>query len=394
MPSDNNNWAPRIAASWDVTGDRRTSLHGAFGLYFDQTLTALPSVTDLLDGDDHVRTLVRQFPTSTPAWNAPGRQLPESAAGTFTSLKFLLDPSLETPYARHASIGVDRELPWEMALSVNAVYARGFDQVGTIDYNPIVTALGPGRRPEDINGVRDTSASILQMTTFGETWYQGLTASLSRRYANRFQLMVSYTLSKAEDTSTDFQSAFIPQQNGRGRNPNEVDGLPIDFDPRSERGPSVQDQRHRFVMSGVVTVAGDIQLSSIITVASGRPYNILAGQDLNGDGNGGAFAPDRARRDPASEASSVGRNSGTMPSQAIVDLRVSRRFSFGMPVTVEPIFEVFNLFNRTNFIETNNLSPAFIWGVGPYPTTPLPAFGHFTQAGPPRQIQLAVKVSF
>ena len=394
VPSDTNNWAPRVAAAWDVTGDRTTSVHGAFGVYFDQSLTALPSVADLLDGDDHVRTLVRTFPASLPAWNASGRQLPEAAAGAFTSLKFLLDPGLETPYARHASVGIDRELPGETAVSVTAVYARGFNQVGTIDYNPIVPALGAGRRPQDVNGVAGTSASILQLTTFGETWYRGLTASLSRRYAGRFQLTVSYTLSKAEDTSTDFQSAFIPQQNGRGRDPNDVDGLPLGFDPRSERGPSVQDQRHRFVMSGAVEAVGGVHLASIVTVASGRPFTILAGADLNGDGNGGAFPPDRARRDSTSEASSVGRNSGTMPGQAVVDLRVSRRFSFGNPVTVEPIFEVFNLFNRTNYIETNNLSPAFIWGTGPYPASPLPAFGHFTQAGPPRQVQLAVKVGF
>ena len=394
VPSDNNNWAPRVAASWDVTGDRKTSVHGAFGLFFDQIISAVPSVTDLLDGDDHVRTLVRPFPAAVPAWNAPGRKLPETAAGTFTSLKFLLDPGLETPYARHASVGVDRELPGEVAMSVNGVYARGFDQVGTIDYNPVLPALGVGRRPEDVNGVPGTSASILQMTTFGETWYRGLTVSLNKRYTNRFQMMVSYTLSEAEDTSTDYQSAFIPQQNGRGRNPNDIDGLPIGFDPHSERGPSLQDQRHRFVASGAVDVAGGIQLSSIITVASGRPYNILAGQDLNGDGNGGAFPPDRARRDITSEASSVGRNTGTMPSQAVVDLRVSRRFALGGALSTEAFFEVFNLFNRTNFIETNNLSPAFIWGNGAYPSSPLPAFGHFTQAGPPRQIQLAVKVRF
>ena len=394
VPSDPNNWAPRVAAAWDVTGDRTTSVHAAFGLYFDQSLTALPSVADLLDGDDHVRTLVRTFPASLPAWNAPGRQLPETAAGTFTSLKFLLDPGLETPYARHASVGVVRELPGETAVSVTAVYARGFNQVGTIDYNPIVRALGPGRRPQDIDAVAGSSASILQLTTFGETWYRGITTSLSRRYAGRFQLMVSYTLSKAEDTSTDFQSAFIPQQNGLGRNPDDADGLPLGFDPRSERGPSVQDQRHRFVMSGAVDAGGGVRLASIVTIASGRPYTILAGADLNGDGNGGAFPPDRARRDLTSEASSVGRNSGTMPGQAMVDLRVSRRFAFGSPVTVEPIFEVFNLFNRTNYVETNNLSSAFIWGTGPYPTSPLPAFGHFTQAGPPRQVQLAVKVGF
>jgi hypothetical protein len=170
--------------------------------------------------------------------------------------------------------------------------------------------------------------------------------------------------------------------------------LPLGFDPESERGPSTQDQRHRFVASGVYLAPGDVQLSAIVTVASGRPYTVLAGADLNGDGNGGAFPPDRARQDPTSEASSVGRNSETMPSQAAVDMRISRRFRFGPRAHIEGIFEVFNLFNRTNFIETNNLSPAFIWGTGAFPTNPLPTFGRFTQAGPPRQIQLALKIGF
>ena len=31
---------------------------------------------------------------------------------------------------------------------------------------------------------------------------------------------------------------------------------------------------------------------------------------------------------------------------------------------------------------------------GAYPTDPLPTFGQFTQAGPPRQLQLGAKLSF
>jgi hypothetical protein len=394
FPSDNNNIAPRVAISWDATGDRKTSVHAAYGLFFENHITGLVGITDLLDGDDHVRTLVRTFPNSLPAWSAPGHRLPESAVGSFTTLKFLIDPGLESPYAHHSAIGVDRELRGNIGLSANFVYARGLNQIGTVDYNPVVPALGAGRRPQDVGGVAGTSASILQYTSFGETWYKGLTLSLNKRYSQRHQFLVSYTLSEAEDNSTDFQSAFIPQQNGRGRDPNDVDGLPVGFDPESERGPSTQDQRHRLVASGLYTAPGEVQFSAILTAASGRPYTILAGADLNGDGNGGAFPPDRARTDPASEASSVGRNSGTMPRQVTVDLRVSKRFRFGPRASIEGIFETFNLFNRTNYIETNNLSSAFIFGTGSYPANPLPGFERFTQAGPPRQVQLAVKVSF
>ena len=53
------------------------------------------------------------------------------------------------------------------------------------------------------------------------------------------------------------------------------------------------------------------------------------------------------------------------------------------------MFEVFNLFNRTNFTEINN-----VFGTGAYPTEPLSTFGLFTVAQPPRQIQLAAKINF
>jgi hypothetical protein len=88
--------------------------------------------------------------------------------------------------------------------------------------------------------------------------------------------LASYTLSKALDSTTDFQGNFLPQDNGRGRDPNNPNGLPLGFNPDRERGPSLQDQRHRLVLSGVYVAPYAVNISAIATVASGRPYNILA----------------------------------------------------------------------------------------------------------------------
>ena len=392
FPSDDNNVAPRLAAVWDPTGTKRTAVRAAYGWFYDNHITGLNGITAILDGGPNgVRTLVAQLPDPLPigAWNARGRRLSEATVGTYPSLKFIIDPALVTPYAHHASVGIDREIASDLAVSASFVYARGKDQLGTLDYNPIVPALGAGRRPEDIGGRPGTSGSVLQYTSFGDTWYRGFTLTLNKRFSHRQQLLASYTVSKAEDNSTDYQSVFIPQNNGRGRDRSNPTGLPIGFDPNSEKGPSTQDQRHRFVLSGMYVVPGEVQLSTIVTAASGRPYTILAGVDLNGDGNGGAFPPDRARVNLADESTAVGRNSATLPAQVTMDLRVSRRFAIGGHAYVEGLFEVFNLFNRTNFTEINN-----IFGAGVYPANPLPTFGQSTQAGPPRQGQLAVRVGF
>jgi hypothetical protein len=420
FPSDSNNIAPRIAAAYDLTGDGRTSLHGAYGIFYESTLGAIVGVPQILTGaQTGVRTLVATLgqtcgraPCSVLAWNAPGRQLSETTAasffgGSYPTLVFSADPSLVDPYAHQAAFGVDRALTGNLAINVNAVYVRGYKQVGTIDYNPVLSArLGANRRPNDLpcsanpaapcvnGGIPGTSAHLLQFTSFGETEYKGLTLSINKRFSNNYQFLASYTLSKAEDNSTDFQSNFIPQNNGFGRDPADKFGLPLGFDPESERGPATHDQRHRFVLSGVYQLPLDFGVSAIFTTASGRPFTPLAGADLNGDGNGGAFPPDRARANPNDEATSVGRNSEVTAEYVNLDLRVSKRFRFGKNGSFEAILDVFNVFNRANFFENTNQSSFTIFGTGAFPGSPLPTYGLYTETLPPRQAQLAAKISF
>jgi hypothetical protein len=393
FPSDNNNIAPRLAVSWNPLHDNgRTSVHGSYGIFYDNQLTNFVGVSNIINGSTGVRTLVLQFPAAVSAWNASGRRLPEPTA-PYPSLTIVPDPNLKTPYAHQFCVGVNRELADRVSLAANLVYVRGEKLVGTLDYNPLVRTLGAGRRPDDliVNGVPvpGTSTTVLQPTSWGETWYRGMTLSLTRRFSNRHQFLVSYTLSKAEDNSTDFQSDFIPQNTGLGRDPDKPTGLPIAFDPGAERGPSLQDQRHRVALSGTFVMPRDVQVSSIVIAGSGRPYNVLAGADLDGNGDGGGFPADRARVVPGDPATGIARNSGTLPWQTTVDVRVSRKFKLTSRSSAEGIFEVFNLFNRANFTAVDN-----IFGTGSYPGSPLPTFGQFQTAGPPRQAQLAVKVTF
>jgi hypothetical protein len=387
-PSDGNNIAPRLAVTWDPLGDQKTSIQASYGIFYDNHITAMWGITEGISGTaENVRTLAVRIPQSVLAWRAPGRRLPEPTTA-YPSLVLSIDPGLKTPYAHHASAGVERQLTSTMAVTAHFVYARGLDQVGTIDYNPVTNPL-TGGRPLDRGGIPGTSASVLQYTTWGETWYRGLALSIRKRFSNRHHFQVSYTLSEAEDTSADYQSFFIPQDNGRGRDPNDPNGLPIGFDPDSERGPSLQDQRHRFVFSGGVDLGAGFSVSAIVTAASGRPYNILAGADLNGDGNGGSTAPDRPRTNPADQNTAIRRNDGLLPNQFTTDLRLAKRFGLGPRANVDLMVEMFNLFNRTNYTNVDN-----IYGTAAYPGSPLPTFGQFTEAAPPFQAQLAAKISF
>jgi hypothetical protein len=411
MPQDRNNLAPRLGLSYDLTGAGRTFVHGAYGMFFDNMIMIVENVGRLTT-NGAARGYVVNAPLAAAAWAAPGHRLTEAqvtalVGGTPPSVLTVPSPSMKASYAHQASAGIDKALTRDLVLSVNGLYVRGYNLPGTLDYNPILPAtLGAARRPNDApcatnpsaacvnGGIPGSSTSLIQFTSFGESWYKGMTIELGKRLSHGYQFAASYTLSKAEDTSTDFQTAFLPQNNGYGRNPADRGGLPLGFDSLSERGPATHDQRHRFVLSGVYAMPRGFQFSGIVTLGSGRPFTPLAGADVNGDGNGGQFPPDRARGVPSDESSSVGRDSGTTAGYASVDIRFSRRFALGRGVAFDAMLEVFNLFNRVNFVEDTNQSSFVVFGTGAFPSNPLPAYGHYTQTAPPRQAQLAARVTF
>ena len=391
VPPDDNNVAPRVAVAFDPKGNRRTSLHAAFGVFFeDQRLALRPFATlntGAVDGFRQITLNAAGAPgrTAGDAWKAPDHTYPEPTT-PYASAMYVMSPTLQTPYTRQASLGFEQALGRDITVTADFVYVRGKHLVGLLNYNPLVRGLGPGRRPSDIDGRRGTSGSVFQFTDYGETWYHGLLVSIGKRANERSQWLVSYTWSKAEDTTPDqFGLLVRADDDGLGRNAADPTGLPLGFDPLREKGAAPGDQRHRLAASGLYRLPWNLQVSGIVTVASGRPFTPFASFDFNGDG----LLFDRARRDPADAASAVARGSETMPMQANVDARVSRRFSLGKRMALEAIVEAFNLFDRTNYSEVNDS-----FGPGSFPSQPLPSYGLFTKALPPRQVQLAARLTF
>jgi hypothetical protein len=88
-------------------------------------------------------------------------------------------------------------------------------------------------------------------------------------------------------------------------------------------------------------------------------------------------------------ATAVPRNSGRMPSESTGDFRISRKFRLRGSAAIVPMLEVFNLFNRVNFTDVNN-----IFGPGAFPDNPLSTYGQFLRAAPLRQVQLATRIVF
>ena len=80
--------------------------------------------------------------------------------------------------------------------------------------------------------------------------------------------------------------------------------------------------------------------------ATAPPPSLLL--DVRG-GHRVAEEQEQGQAKDADPSTTIARNSGRMPATASVALRISRRFTINRNVHVDPMLEVFNLFNRTQF---------------------------------------------
>jgi hypothetical protein len=388
---DRGSLAPRLSITCDPTGRGRTSLRGSFGLFYEDPLLITALVTEIVNGRV-LRLLRAGLPVSAQAWSSPDHRLPEPSS-PFPSVAQVAGPGYDVGHSWPVSIGFTQELGREVALSVDGLAVRGKQLIGNVDYNPLVPALGPGRRPNDDDARAGRSSSVFQFLNYGEGWYRGLVVGLRKRMSHGFEALVSYTLSNAEDTVSELVGqGNLTEDPGFGRDPRDPSGPPLGFDPGSFRGPSAVDQRHRLVVSALGRLPLGLELSGIVTVGSGRPFTALSGVDSNGDG---VPITDRARRDPQDPASRVERNGERLPGTATVDVRLSRRFALPRRTVLEVLVEAFNLLDRVNYSDVNN-----VFGPGAFPAEPQRdaqgrvTYGRYTQAYPPRQVQLAARLSF
>jgi hypothetical protein len=144
---------------------------------------------------------------------------------------------------------------------------------------------------------------------------------------------------------------------------------------------SRQDVRHRFTLSALTEVPGAVRVSGLVSLESGRPFNIYVGSDANGDGNPNSDRPGL-----------IERNAYEGPAYASVDLRVSREFPLVNGSRLELLVDFFNLFNRDNVKDINT-----VWGSINYPGTPPPpelGFGTPRDVFNPFQTQFAARLKF
>ena len=390
-------FAPRIGLAWSLGGHAETVVNAGVGVFLNQWAY---SVQQSL-----AQTLPFFFAKTV---NAPADALQPTA----TTETMLLAPAngsvggntmnhdYRTEYAKNVTVGIQRRLTPTSAIDVSYL---GSWIVGA-DSSTVLNVPLPGPGPIGPRRPVPALSSITAIRWDGYSVFHALTLRAEQRLVRGLAFSANYTLSKAIDDASD-PGATAFETN-----------LPQDVrNMGAERALASFDHRHRFVTNISYAVprfapaAGGLgaalasgwRVNAIATLQSGAPFTVNLGTDRANIGSGPAQRPD-AVCDPNQSAPQTAaewfntqcfalpapftfgnaeRNGVLSPGYANVDFAVVKDVRLPNDARLQLRWEIFNVFNRTNFDVPNR-----IFGT--------PNFGRIFSALPARQMQLGVKLQF
>jgi hypothetical protein len=413
-------FAPRVGFGWHPGGNSRMSIRGGYGMYYTQIQSNLIA-SYLVNGLDGLTTYTATpgqlgFPTcltgsclplafdprTLAASQLPARDITIQAGrrdfykAQFAKygLNFDLLPNypdkLVNPRSQVMSIGAEREVTKGLFVGADYVHQHWTNLARTVDLNaPSIfdrTAPGQVRSVAAANATRPilpVNGGVRQVNVLmnlGIADYNGLQTQVSYRGNSKMYAAVSYTFSKATNTT---------EPDGNGINPDQSIIARLG---EIERGPSVLDQRHRAVITFSYKLPFHITVGTLTQLASSRPFNATTGIDNNGDGanndrpvvNGAVISKSAFRGTPTQDVSLFVEDRIKLSERAAILLRL----------------EGSNLFNHGNYLgrgqtvygDTGTPNPTFgqLVAVGTA-TNAIPAFANID---PPRMFQLQVRFIF
>jgi len=428
--------APRVGFAWDVNGDGRTALRGGVGLFYNRERLSPGLISGLNPPFSGTTSLARTIDSAAPATGG-------SAAVGFPTAGMGFEQRAANPHNWQWNLTVERELIRNTKLELSYVGNKGSDLTGNINLNEVPPHLraqfartnDASLRPYD-EQLGNGNLAFWQHNR--SSIYHALQAQLLSRFGNGSQVTLSYTWSRAI-ANEPMNSA----DSGLSDNLTASDSTNLDLD----RGRGLIDRTHVFAGTALWVlpsfedkgaafrhILGDWQVTGIVAASTGYPITIFSGGvsglpgGLSGTGYSGNHRPNRvvgvdcqaqSSSDPEQwlnpaawtlngfrigEIGDSGRGICEGPGYFSVDMGLFKNIKVGKRVTLQLRGEMFNVFNRVNFLanpqggqvlnRTYNAENVVLGPDTVVSATPAGNFGRLNQAGDARQVQLGLKLIF
>ena len=327
---ESKNFGPRFGFAWNVRGTNKNVVRGGYGLYYNniQTLLNFPENRNISQCSITI--------TNPPYPNPYGGQSQSSFCSNAPPNVVVLDKHFAMPYSQQFTLGYSRQITSDFSIHVDGSYMHTVKDWRNFDLNYPNAA---GVRPIPQFG------RILDHMPVSQYKYKGLYVRAEKRYARRYQFLVSYTLASNRDDSPQSQ---VTNQNNYG----------LDW------GPAGIDRRHALVAGGFVQLPWQITAGMFWQIRSSLPFSASAAgviidnvtqyvtgtsRNIGNRDNGKLLAAVNAYR--AALAAPL----GPIPESQIdssrfnsFDLKLTRAFKIRERGKLEVIGQAFNLFGVTN----------------------------------------------
>ena len=348
------NIAPRLGFAYSPLNSGSLVVRGSFGLFYMQEDLLDVSQATVSNGISRPFLVatgpgfgndspIVSYPTSLSAF-------PADAGGTPSAVVF--SPNFRSPYVEQGSLAIERQFGGHTAVSAGYAFSHGLALLGNSNG---VTRQANGNFGSDLNlvppdlqvqfggsftndsvtlpngktyvvpdfeaidGIYDPNfGPINVIDNTGHSKYNALLLSL-RHSSSEYFVTAAYTLAKSTDQGTGYFNQF---------------------DQAHQKGLSLLDQRHRFVVSTGWTPNEGLMrhfiVSGVLNEASGRPYTaVFDASQLN-----------------FSLVPGEGYNSFTGPRTNDLDVSIARDIHLSERYTLRLRAESFNIFNHPNFLNT------------------------------------------